>query len=1124
VTRLAQAFCGCAVILLILGDLQAQTVKGTFTGNVVDQSGAALQGARVVAKSLLTNVAATTVTDSAGSYVLPFLDSGFYSVSAEHPGFKTAAEPSVKLDIAAKVRVNFALSVGEPTETVDVSSALPLVQTDTTTVGMVITNEKLNQLPLLGRNYQELAQLAPTAVAPTISNMAIFKSGSLTAGNYFQVGGQRGTYISYTADGVDNQDLWWQSQALLQSVDSIQEFNVQSHNFSAEYGRGAVQFTTTTRSGTNNLHGSVYDYLQNSSLNANGYFDNLANRPKQPFKDNQFGVTIGGPVVLPRIYNGRDRTFFFAGYEGRRRRESVTGFANWPEPEWLQGNFAGLTNDDGTPRLIYDPASTQPDGAGGFIRTPFPGNIIPSDRFDPIALAALQYIPQPNAPGIRPGSNYVGTTRTEQDVNYWVARLDHNISQNDRLYGRYMQSRENGVFTSLAPLSGRIVRNNAYNFMVGEIHTFSTNVLNELRLGYNRADYLPFQEGSEGVCITPCEEINYSQQFGLKNLTTNPAQFGLPNFSWSGFTAIGGPGGNPLGGLTETYHLADNLTISSGRHSIKTGFDIRKQRFNEVAGFGSRGSFGFSNNFTSLPGSAPTSGSPFADFLLGLSTNAAGLTGDTEARLRGWSYGFYLQDDWRITDRLTVNMGLRYENYRPWVEENGKIPKFDYAFPQGSCFGDSCPPGRFIPTEIGESWYNPDNNNWGPRIGIAYSPFRNNSTVIRAAFGIFYSPTDMNELVNGIFNPPNALSFNVTPQDLFTDLTTSKLSNLFPGGVLPPRDAVLSTDEWTLPAVSPYPYFQDNKDAAVNQWQFSVQHSPWADLVFEVGYVGSHAYNGQRRIDLNQARLDLPGELTPVASRRPYPSLVNFTANEHSAVTNYNAGFVRAERRFSKGFTFTSSYTFAKTLDDSGNADPPPQNAYDKRAEYGLSLFHAKHRFTFGYVWELPFGRGKWLASQSGAVIDAIIGGWQVSGITTFQSGSPFNLFPCCIDYSNTGQYFFALRPNVNGPVEYLDIRETGGQYFDPSVFSIPELGTFGNAGRGVTIGPGINNWDVSILKRFRLAETMNLQFRTDFFNAFNHAQFTSPYPLIGPGLAQAGRVTATRPPRRIQLSLRLEF
>ena len=770
---------------------------------------------------------------------------------------------------------------------------------------------------------------------------------------------------------------------------------------------------------------------------------------------------MGGPVRLPRLYDGANRTFFFVGYQGRRHREDQTGFANWPEPEWLRGDFSRLTTAAGAPQIIYDPATTRPDGQGGFTRDRFPGNVIPRDRFDPVALAALNYIPEPNARGLRPGVNYVGETEISQDVNQWVLRLDHAVGSASRLYGRFMQSIDDGRFTSLAPLSGRTVKNNGSNLMIGETHVLSNHIVNELRVGFNHVDYLPFQDGSGGT-------INYTKDFGLKNLTTNPKQFGLPNFSWTGFNPIGGQADAPLGGETNTLHVSDNVVIAAGQHAIKTGVDLRTTRFTQIAGFGSRGSFGFANTFTSLPGSPAITGSPYADFLLGISSSASGLFGDTEAHLRGLMYGLYLQDDWRMTRNLTLNLGLRYENYRPWGERDGKISSFDFGMTPGSCFGAGCPAGRFIPPTPGEPWYGPDNNNWGPRLGAAYTPFGDRETVVRAAYGLFYSPTDMNEYVNGVFNPPNALSFSVAPANPVTDTMTTRLSNLFPGGILPPRDAVLSTDAWPLPAVSPYPYVGTNKDAEVHQWQLSVQRSLSPSTVIELGYLGSRGFNGQRRINYNQSRLAQPGETSSVVSRAPYPSLGVFTANDHIAKTAYDAGYVRAERRFSRGLSVIASYTFSKTMDDSGNADPPAQNAYDLEAEWGLSLFHARHRFTLGYVWELPFGRGRALGSNMHWLADALVGGWQLAGITTLQSGSPFNLFPGSVDVSNTGQYFFALRPDINGPVRYLDIRETG-KHFDPSVFSVPAVGTFGNAARGVTLAPGINNFDMTVSKYVRL-------------------------------------------------------
>lgn len=1106
----------CGLLMLAAVTATAQIVKGGFVGTVIDHSGAVVPGAGITVTNLNTGVRTTSVTDSAGSYNVPFLDPGNYSLSADSQGFKVAVESNVKLDIASKVRVNFTLEVGSQGQTVSVSGVAPLIQTDTATVNQIITGEKLDQIPLLGRDYQALAQLSPTAVAPTQNMLTTYKTGTLSAGNYYQVAGQRGAYISYTTDGVENQDVWFQSQGVIPPLDSIQEFDVQISNVPAEYGRGVVQFTTTTRQGTNAVHGSLYEYLQNNVLDANDFFSNQTHTPRQPFQENQYGATVGGPIR-------KNRAFFFAGYEGHRHNQATPGYANWPDSQWLQGDFSNLLGSGGSNGVIYDPATTRLNADGVYVRDPFPGNQIPASRINPVAanVVAGNYIPAPNAPGVLPGENYEAITRLTQSVDQGVLRIDYDLSKHDQIYGRYLQSNESDLSTALSPLSQTSAFNDGINVMVGDTHTFSASLLNELRLGYNRANYLPYQEGSGG-------SINYTAQLGIKNLTTNPLQFGLPNFSWGGYTGIGGTADNPLGGLTDTYQLSDNLIKSFGNHSIKTGIDFRKTLFIELASYGARGVFSFSNNFSSLPSDTADTGNPFADFLLGLSTSAAGLFGDTEARLNGTIYSGYIQDDWRATRRLTLNIGLRYENYRPWAERNGNISRWDPGMVPGSCFGSGCPAGSFIPTGPGNSWYNPQNNDWGPRFGFSYSPFGNSGTVIRGAYGLFYSPTDTNEYVNGILDPPNALSFSVAPENIYTDLSTTLLSNLFPGGVLPPQNQVLSTANWTLPSVSPYPFIANNKDAAVSEWSFGVQHSLGANNVVEVGYIGSHGVHGQIRINYNQSRLDYPGQLTTIASRAPYPVLGVFATDEHSATNSYNAGYIRAERRFSRGYSLVAAYTWAKTMDDADFYEPPAQNAWNKPAEWGLALFDVRNRFTLGYVWQLPFGRGQQYGSNVNRALDEVIGGWQLSGITTFQSGSPFTVYPCCVDYSNTGQYDFGLRPNINGPVKYLNPRKSGNLWFDPSVFSVPAFGTFGDASRGVTVGPGINNWDITVSKYFAITERIKLQFRSEMFNAFNHTQFSMAgygnLQPIGPGVPTQGTVNSTLPPRHIQLSLRLQY
>lgn len=1143
---------GIVIAAGVTTTVSGQAVKGSFLGTVRDSSGAVVPGARVTVRNVDTNVAAVSTANSAGEYIVPFLDSGTYNLTADMQGFKTSLESGVKLDVAAKVRVDFTLQVGEPTERVEVSSAEPLVETDSSSVGMAVTSEKLQQLPMVGRNFQQLAQLAPTSVSSAFSPNNAYVPG-LSRGEYYQVGGQRGSYTEYTSDGVDNNNISYQVIGVLPSLDTIQEFKVLDHNFSAEYGRGTVKFITTTKQGTNQLHGSTYEYVRNEVFDANSFFSNRTNTKKRPYRYNQFGLTLGGPIDIPRLYNGKDKSFFFLGYEGTRFSTSGTAFAKWPTPQMVSGDFSNLTNPDGSRRLIYDPATTRPDGQGGYIRDPFPGNIIRPDRFDPVSQAELQFIPKPTSlVDILPNVNTVTTAKTISSPNNWVVRIDHNFSTKDRLYGRYAQSKETMTSTGLAPLSGTFGVHNGYNMMLSEVHVFNANVANELRLGYNRSNLASYQEGGPAGCIGgPCPSGNIiSDVLHLKNLVggTNPIANGVPGFLITGYSATGGSGGNPLVLLNNNYQISDNLVITRGRHSIKLGLNIERTRFNFANELFGRGQFTFNGQFTQGTQAGQTAtGNAVADFLLGLSNLSSGLAGDASVPMRTGNQGYYAQDDWRANSKLTLNLGLRWEYYNPFVAlADNKISQFIFGSVPGSCFGASCPPGYIQVYGKGQRFYDRNWNDWAPRVGLAYSPFGNNKTAIRAAYGIFYSPTDATDNGTwGMFNPPSTLAYNLLPDNPFTDLSTTKVSNLFPGGVIPPL-AQLRTDTWPLAPITIMTEVPRMEDAAVQEWNLSIQHAIRANLLLEVGYMGSHGVHGSRRIDYNQARLDPPGVITPISSRLPYPKLGSVMyVSEHSASSKYEAGYLRLERRFASGFSFVSSYTFAKTMDDYGNLNGAghwwPQNAYNKAAEMGLSAFDAKHRFTAGYVWELPLGRGKHWGSHMNAVADALAGGWQVNGITTLQTGFP--LFPITArDNSNTGAFLGPAgggRPDCVGPVHYLNPRQTL-MWFDPSAFATPAFGTFGNCGTGVLIGPGNNNFDLSASKNFHLHERVSLQFRAEMFNAFNHTQFTYSgctsnantaacnYSVIriDPTLTpqQEAGINSTLPPRNIQFGLRLSF
>jgi hypothetical protein len=1113
-------------LLLATGGVQAQIVKSTVLGTVRDSSGAVVPKVKISVKNVDTNIVSSTLSDASGDYHIPFLNSGTYTATAELTGFETAVQSSFNLDVATSVRVDFTMVVGNVSERVSVSSASPLVQTDTSSVGVVVTSQTMEQLPLLGRNYQQLAELAPTAVSPISNPNSNYVTG-LSTGNYFQVAGQRGAYTAYTIDGIDANNYYVQTQSIVPSLDSLEQFSVQTHNFSAEYGRGTVQFTATTKTGTNEFHGSLYEYVRNDILNANDFFANRADQPKAKFRYNQFGGTIGGPVRIPKIYSGKDRTFFFFSYEGTRYRLAGVQYALVPDPDWLTGDFSGATNSDGSPLTIYDPATTAPNGAGGYTRTPFPGNVIPKNRLNPVAAAMLPFIPAPNAAvGTLPGNdNLVGSAPTNSNVNFWALRIDHRISASDSIYGRYMQSLEGETVVSILPLSGTINNNRGRNVMVAETHAFGTQTVNEIRLGYNRGNYQNLQEGAYG-------SINYVDDvFHLKNIGGGPNTYGLPSFSWTGYSTIGGNVDDPQTPLSNTWQLSDNIIKSFGKHSVKAGFDLRKQQFDINYGTFNRGQFTFNGQYTQLPTST-NSGNVFADFDLGLASLTEGLSGSASGAFHAHLQNYFAQDDWRLSKRLTLNLGLRYEYYSPWSEETGKATVFQFGSDVGSCFGAACPFGQILPSQPGKPYYQGDFTNFAPRVGFAYSPFGDNKTSIRAAFGLFYTPPDVTDQVNSVFNPPTALNYFESPQNPYTDFATTNLSNQFPQATID-RNTPLVTNNWPLPALSLFTV-TDGTTAAkpkfptaiVEQWQLSVQREVANNLVVELGYVGSHGYNGQKRIDFNQGRVDNPGEITPLASRLPYPSLSpTMFAIEHTARNSYNAATVRVERRFEAGFSLLSSYTFAKTLDDYGNLNDFTgfwaQNAYNPAAERGLSAINTKHRLTAGYIYEIPVGRGKTFGSQMNRYVDAVVGGWQISGITTFQTGNPIALNAANQDESNTGQILGA-RPDQVGPVHYFKPRSNNLEWFNTDAFQEPAFGTFGDARRGAASGPGINNWDIAISKYFALTERARLQFQAQGFNAFNHAQFSGVSETVG--APQSGFVTSTTGPRNVQLALRLEF
>ncbi len=1115
--------------LLAVGVVQAQLVRSAILGTITDESGLVVPGVTVAVTNLATNVSQTIITDDTGNYMVPFLDPGEYRVSAVLTGFKKAVEPRAQLDVATRLRVDLTLPVGDPNEVVEVRSAVPLVQTDDTAVGLHFKEDQLKSLPLLGRNYQSLALLSPTAVNPITNILRNFNGANLTGGNWFQVAGQRGSDAAYDIDGIDANHIMFQTQSLIPSLDSIQEFKLQTHNYSSEYGRGSVQFTTITKSGSNQFHGAIYNYNRNAIFNANNFFSNRTGRPRQPFNHNQFGANLGGPIW-------RDKTFFFFAYEGQRLRQTRNAAARTPPSEYLQGDFSNFRHQ------LYDPLTVRRDENGRFIRDPFPGNQIPRSRFSVFGAAAAALFPAPNAKvGTLVGNqNLTGTIRRDSDVNYWTVRIDHTFSERDSLYGRYMQSRETLTSTGapvqlLAPLSGDFKNNDGYNLMIAETHTFTPRIINELRYGYNQGYWGIHQEGGTAGCHGPCDEsIDYiTDVFGIKNLAGPPSTYGLPVVVAAREGRFGGNINAPHIGEVKTHQISNTLSVNSGTHSVKTGVDLRFQNYNHTAAGGfNRGLFIFNGRFTTFPGTPFSRGNSAADLLLGNTHLVLGTVGQLEALAEGNQYSFFIQDDMRLFPNLTLNLGLRYEYYPPWVENSVGASRFDFVAAPGTCFENTnpCPPTPLIQTGPGETFYDPDYNNFGPRIGLAYSPFGDRRMVIRAAYGIFYSPAPGNDIINSLGGVLGSQTYTKLPNHPFTDVTTTDTANpdLFPQAPFTRADFPIVTgpDYILPPGVGFRNVSRHLPTALIQHWQLTLQREILPNLMLELGYIGSHGYNGNRRTSYNQAQPDRPGELTGVNSRRPYPQIGGITQIEHTSHNTYNAGVVRVERRFEKGLSLTSSYTFSRTIDDFGDINGPtltvPMNSYNLRLDKGLAAHHAKHRFTAGYNWELPFGRGRRIGSSMHPVLDGVLGGWQFGGITIFQSGNPLHV-RASADFSNTGQSARDIRPNKVGEVRYFNPRKSNFQWANiDDAFEHGPRGTFGNTGRGEAIGPGINNWNLMLAKNFAIGEYAKLQVRVEMFNAWNHTQWGTPNSVLNGPLT--GFVTSTRAPRVGQVALRLDF
>ncbi len=1079
------------ILLLCTSILAAQGFRATIVGRVTDDSGAVVPGAKIIITNTGTNEIRSVIVGDNGEYSIPQLAPGNYSLTAEYAGFNTAVRSGIVLETNQQARFDISLKVGALTEEVQVSAAAPLVASENAALGNVVDQKKIVELPLNGRDYLQLAFLQPNVFAPAQGSNLGFRGGFNVAGNS-EIANQ------YILDGIDNNDETTNQPLHRPILDAVREFKVLTGTYSAEYGRQAGgQIIVTTQSGTNEFHGAAWEFHRNSGLDARNFF-----APQKPsFRRNQFGGVLGGPIK-------KDQTFFFGAYEGQRRGQQEAGLATVPSLAFRNGDFSSIS----TP--IRNPF----DG-----NNPFPGNQIPESLRSKQGVGLLALYPTPNRSGAQ---NFVSAAAGHFNINQWSARVDHRFSMIDDVYAAYEFADSTEFYALSNPLcSARDVPGwgcdelqRTQHAVTVWTHIFSPRLVNEARVGYTRFGFFRLQQD---------RDVNVIHALGIGGLTDagkTPFNNGAPQIQLTGFATIGGPTNLPQGRHDNTYNYVENMTFITGKHAMKLGVDIRRFLFNSFFTSFGRGSFNFDGTFT---------GNAVADLLLGMPRQADRNLGVPFHNAMTFSSGYYFHDDWKITPKLTLNLGLRYDLDLPEVERVNKIGSFDparntikvaggleYYIDNNNPTGLSARPRP----DVGRRLWATDKNNFAPRAGLAWRPFGGTSTVVRAGFGTFYN----HQIVgNGL-----------TPLSRNSPFRLRQTSGPFQSTDRPNLgDAFSGIPSVVAPGIDP-----NFRTAYVNEWSFGLQREIASNFVLDVSYLGSQGHKLPVGWNINQA---LPGPGS-IASRRPYPGFGNITGGYISSIgnSNFNGLTVRGERRLSNGLSFISSYAWSKSIDDSVGISAASdgsmlfaQDARNLRAERSVSDYDVTHRFVFSYVYDLPFGRTR------NNLLHAIAGGWQLTGILSLQTGPPFTVLSGR-DESNTGNTGVGSdRPNIigdwripnPGPDRWFNtctLLANGAQRNclpgDTPAWQINAINTFGNAGRNTLRSDGLKNFDLGLSRAFRITEKVSLQLRSEFFNLVNHPNFALPtQSAAGSSFATISRAafqSQTGAQRQIQFAAKIVF
>jgi hypothetical protein len=1025
----------CLVLIAITcTHAKAQSRTASIVGTVTDSSGGLVTDAKIVVTNLETRESKTASTNNFGEYTVLDLLYGRYEVAIEKQGFKRLTYPNLVLEIGQQRKIDGTLAVGATAEAVEVKDEAPLLATQSATVSQVIASKEVKDLPLNGRNWLDLAALAVGAVTPRAGNGPSFNIGSSIS-----VNGANADMNSFTVDGIENNAPLANNQAVNPTIDSIQEFSIESSISPAEYGRAAAQISVPTKSGTTQWHGGLYEFLRNDIFDAKNYFEP---GDKLQLRQNIFGGTFGGPIK-------KNRSFFFFSYDATRTRTSSPGFAIIPPAAFMQGDFSSV------PEQLTD-------GFGN----PLPGNQVPASSIHPTAAALLAFYPQPNFSD--PVFNYFNPIGDKVDSSQWSLRFDHSFSDKDRIFVRSNVRNSTDAVNGIFPIGigGQEVKTPGRSIGASYTHAFSPNVLNTLRAGYSYFDLRIVAEG-------------FKHDFGD---AVRPPSVEDPNFAFLGFSLVGydgiGFGNIWLKEPDNTYNLVDTLSWVHGKHVLKTGVDIQRWHNNLAESFAY--SMSFDGSYT---------GNPVADMLFGYGATATAFGGDLRSNLRRWDVAGFMQDDWRITESLTLNLGLRWDYIGALSDANDNLENFDFATGEVTFPGT---PG--YPTGNRNRTFR-DLNNFAPRIGLAWNPRWMPNTVVRMGYGLFYVPSEGQlDLILGPKDDPFLNYFGDV-----SDPTALSLDNPAPSGGSAGGFPLVSATDVHLRT----PYAQ--------QWHLTLQHQLKGNIVVQTGYTGNM---GTKLAVINPFNVPLPGP-GPIQDRRQYPAFGYSEINEQSGRSAYHGWQTKIEKRYSQGLSLLGSYTWSKSIDNNSFLGFRQSNPFDINQDRGLSDQDTRHRFVAGWTYELPFGRNRALFRSAG-VMNHIIGDWSVGGIVLAESGMPFTV-RLADDPANWG---IENRPNVVGTIPLAN--PTIDKWFNTDAFEEPAEFTIGNARRNIAIGPSLHNWDLILAKRFHIHEGHELQFRGEFFNAFNHPQFNRPGRTLGVG--SFGVISSARDGRIIQLALKYNF